>query len=156
MRETFSGNPAGEIRRDRTDVRDLRRSCRARDITPLRASNAPALGMLGDMHLPEPRGPLSEALFRDLVAARAAPATVTTAARIAPADALTDDDLQISLGVLYELHYRGFEDVADGGSGTRPCCGCAPGSSAGTSTHCAGWPGRSTSPTSRSTGSSRR
>ena len=29
-------------------------------------------------------------------------------------DALTDEDLQLSLAVCYELHYRGFDEVADG------------------------------------------
>jgi hypothetical protein len=65
------------------------------------------------MHLPEPRGPLSEALFRDLTAGTLAPATAETAERIAPDDVLNDDDLQISLAALYELHYRGFDDVPD-------------------------------------------
>lgn len=65
------------------------------------------------MHLPEPRGPLSEALFRNLAAGALAPGTVELAERSAPADAMVDDDLQISLAVLYELHYRGFDGVPD-------------------------------------------
>ena len=65
------------------------------------------------MLLPEPRGPLSEALFRDLTTGTLAPATAETAERIAPDDVLNDDDLQISLAALYELHYRGFDDVPD-------------------------------------------
>ena len=67
------------------------------------------------MHLPEPRGPLSEALFRDLGAgATLAPSTPAAVERLpAGRAAMDDDDLQLSLAVLYELHYRGFDDVAD-------------------------------------------
>ena len=69
--------------------------------------------MLAVMQLPEPRGPLSEALFRDLAAGTLAAATVQTADRMSPDDAMDDGDLQISLAVLYELHYRGFDGVGD-------------------------------------------
>jgi hypothetical protein len=48
------------------------------------------------MQLPEPRGPLGEALGHDLATR-----------------ALTDEDLQLSLAVCYELHYRGFDGVDD-------------------------------------------
>jgi hypothetical protein len=67
------------------------------------------------MRLPEPRGPLSEALFRDLAGATLSAATVELGDRVArgDADALADEDLQISLAVCYELHYRGFDDVAE-------------------------------------------
>jgi hypothetical protein len=68
------------------------------------------------MNLPEPRGPLSAALCRDLATRTALSATtIDHAARVAAggACALTDEDLQISLAVLYELHYRGFDGVAD-------------------------------------------
>ena len=67
------------------------------------------------MRLPEPRGPLSEALFRDLAGSTLSAATVELGDRVArgDADALADEDLQISLAVCYELHYRGFEDVAE-------------------------------------------
>ena len=65
------------------------------------------------MRLPQPRGPLSEALFRDLTAGTLAPSTVETADRTAPDGAMDDDDLQIGLAALYELHYRGFHGVAD-------------------------------------------
>jgi hypothetical protein len=68
------------------------------------------------MHLPEPRGPLSEALCRDLATRTALSATtIERADRVAAAGAcaLTDEDLQIGLAVLYELHYRGFEGVSD-------------------------------------------
>ena len=62
------------------------------------------------MLLPEARGPIG----RDLLAAMRAndPSAVPSAAG-APADPVTDDDLQLSLWVLFELHYRGFEDVAE-------------------------------------------
>jgi hypothetical protein len=66
------------------------------------------------MRLPEPRGPLSEALFRDLAGGTAlAASTVAEGEQISTADALTDEDLQISLAVCYELHYRGFEGVSE-------------------------------------------
>jgi hypothetical protein len=72
--------------------------------------------MLGTMHLPEPRGPLSDALCRDLATRTSLSATtIERADRVAAggACALTDEDLQISLAVLYELHYQGFDGVSD-------------------------------------------
>ncbi|WRL65873.1 hypothetical protein U6N30_10105 [Blastococcus brunescens] len=75
-----------------------------------------SLGMIGTMHLPEPRGPLSEALCRDLATRTTVSATtIERADRVASggACALTDEDLQISLAVLYELHYRGFDGVPE-------------------------------------------
>ena len=68
------------------------------------------------MRLPEPRGPLSDALTRDLATrTTVSEATAERAARAAAAsaDALLDDDLQLSLAVCYELHYRGFDGVTD-------------------------------------------
>jgi hypothetical protein len=68
------------------------------------------------MHLPEPRGPLSAALFLDLAGRTTLSATTIAAAgRIASgtSDAFGDDDLQISLAACYELHYRGFDGVDD-------------------------------------------
>jgi len=66
------------------------------------------------MRLPDPRGPLSEALFRDLARSSLSAAT-TEAAEGVPGGVgvLTDDDLQISLAVCYELHYRGFDGVSE-------------------------------------------
>jgi len=65
------------------------------------------------MPLPTPRGPLSEALLRALVAPPAPlPAGLATA-RLR-GSALDDDDLQLSLAVCYELHYRGVTGVDDG------------------------------------------
>jgi hypothetical protein len=67
------------------------------------------------MQLPEPRGPLSSALFADLADGTAlSPGTLDLGRRAAgSADPLRDDDLQLSLAVAYELHYRGFDGVAD-------------------------------------------
>ena len=68
------------------------------------------------MHLPEPRGPLGHALFADLASGTSlAAATLAQAERTAAAstEPLLDDDLQLSLAVCYELHYRGFDGVAE-------------------------------------------
>jgi Iron-containing redox enzyme len=71
------------------------------------------------MRLPEPRGPLTEALSADLATDMAtagplAPATLAAAERAAAvADPLHDDDLQLALAVAYELSYRGFDGVDD-------------------------------------------
>ena len=73
--------------------------------------------MIAGMRLPKPRGPLSAALCTDLAAGRPlAPGTAAAAETLlaATADPLHDDDLQLSLAICYELHYRGFDDVADG------------------------------------------
>jgi hypothetical protein len=56
------------------------------------------------MRLPSARGHVSQALFGALRGEREIPHVVVTS---------DPDDLQISLWALYELHYRGFEDVAD-------------------------------------------
>ncbi|MCW2635415.1 MAG: uncharacterized protein JWQ99_1782 [Blastococcus sp.] len=67
------------------------------------------------MRLPEPRGLLSEALASDLAAGtELSPATLELADRPGPGTAvLTDEDLQLSLAICYELHYRSFDDVSD-------------------------------------------
>jgi Iron-containing redox enzyme len=67
------------------------------------------------MRLPAPRGPLSEALFRDLTSGSAlATSTVDAAGRAAGGvGVLTDEDVQIALAVCYELHYRGFDGVSE-------------------------------------------
>jgi hypothetical protein len=72
------------------------------------------------MQLPEPRGPLSHALFADLANGTSlSPATLAQAERTAAApsdvlsDVLADEDLQLSLAICYELHYRGFDGVAE-------------------------------------------
>jgi hypothetical protein len=60
--------------------------------------------------LPPPRGPVSEALLEMLPGERA------TLPEIQPptaADPLADEDLQLSLYLCYELHYRGLPGVGD-------------------------------------------
>jgi hypothetical protein len=72
--------------------------------------------MTARMRLPTPRGPLSAALCADLVdGPTLRPGTLATAETLAVASStpLTDEDLQLSLGICYELHYRGFDDVDD-------------------------------------------
>ena len=71
------------------------------------------------MRLPEPRGPLSAALCADLAGGtELSPATLVLARDLprtdGATDVLTDDDLQLSLAVCYELHYRGFDGVDEG------------------------------------------
>jgi pyrroloquinoline quinone (PQQ) biosynthesis protein C len=67
------------------------------------------------MHLPQPRGPLSAAVIADL----AGRPTEPLADLVPPprpdvlADVFTDGDLQLALWTLYELHYRGFDEVPD-------------------------------------------
>ncbi len=56
------------------------------------------------MKLPSPRGPLSDAIFTALRDAGRMP-------RMLPRSGTEDG--QITLWALYELHYRGFEDVSD-------------------------------------------
>ncbi|CAN5752951.1 iron-containing redox enzyme family protein [soil metagenome] len=58
--------------------------------------------------LPTPRGPLSRALVAHL--AEGSPLVARIPDGI---DVLTDDDLQLALWCCYELHYQGFEGVAD-------------------------------------------
>lgn len=68
--------------------------------------------------LPTPRGPISTALLAALVRAPGAvdlgPLRAAVAARLAdPADWRTDDDVQLALLCLYELHHRGIAGVDD-------------------------------------------
>ena len=60
--------------------------------------------------LPEPRGPLSEAVVE---AVRGHTASFPAGVRC-EGDPLGDDDFHLALYVLYELHYRGFDEVHDG------------------------------------------
>ncbi len=66
------------------------------------------------MQLPQPRGPLSGAVIGAL-AGRSPLDTERLVSRVdglpEGTDLLTDDDLHLTLWVLYELHYRGFEGV---------------------------------------------
>ncbi|WP_104053579.1 MULTISPECIES: iron-containing redox enzyme family protein [unclassified Arthrobacter] len=72
------------------------------------------------MRIPAPRGPVSAALL-DLLTAPEAPSAgaltdLTEAVRRAchgAADILRDDDLQLALFCLYELHYSGLDTVPD-------------------------------------------
>lgn len=60
--------------------------------------------------LPLPRGPVSERLLAALVEP---PHDLDVSAPEAVADPLADEDLQLALYSLYELHYRGFDGVSD-------------------------------------------
>ncbi len=71
------------------------------------------------MHLPTPRGAVSTALI-DILQHGDEPAERFGALRdlveaklVLIDDLLTDDDVQITLFTLYELHYLGFDDVDD-------------------------------------------
>ena len=61
--------------------------------------------------LPAPRGSVSGRLIREL---REPPQELAPSSVPAPAEPLADEDLQLSLYLLYELHYRGFEEVDEG------------------------------------------
>ncbi len=67
------------------------------------------------MLLPDPRGPISERIVTAL--RESAPGShdvhLEVVANLPSRDSLRDDDLQLALWVLYELHYRGFDDVDD-------------------------------------------
>ena len=69
--------------------------------------------MLGHMLLPAPRGPLSAGLCHDLATGTTLAPTTVAAAEGPAAGGMDDDDLQIGLAILYELHYRGFDGVSD-------------------------------------------
>jgi hypothetical protein len=66
------------------------------------------------MRRPEPRGPVSAAVV-DALGGGDATALLPAAERgvAATSDLLLDDDLQLALFCLYELHYGGFEGVDD-------------------------------------------
>src|SRR5215218_640401 len=66
------------------------------------------------MPLPSPRGPFSDALLRTLCGADDPGMLVTRSARVSTADdLLTDDDAQLALYLMYELHYGGLGPDAD-------------------------------------------
>ena len=72
--------------------------------------------MLAPMQLPKPRGPVSAGLCADLAAGGSISARTFTAAETlvaAATDPLTDEDLQLSLAICYEMHYRGFDGIDD-------------------------------------------
>ncbi len=66
------------------------------------------------MPVPAARGPLSAAL-REILTQGAAAATFLEAVRSAApsADVLHDDDVQLTLTMLYELHLQGLVGVSD-------------------------------------------
>jgi len=66
------------------------------------------------MKLPEPCGPLSEGVVETLRARPHGPHAVPEPRAMGEVTyPLTDRDFQLALWVLYELHYRGFDDVDD-------------------------------------------
>jgi hypothetical protein len=85
------------------------------------SATAPRPGVLGSRTttLPEPVGPLTEALFAALHGASDDGASVADGGTLDPtavdsADPLADLDLQLALYVAYELHYAGFDGVDEG------------------------------------------
>ena len=66
------------------------------------------------MSLPTPRGPISAAVL-DAVSGRGVLDVPDLVARVGESqgDVLLDDDLQLALWVMYELHYGGLEGVDD-------------------------------------------
>jgi hypothetical protein len=70
--------------------------------------------MENTMHLPTPRGTTSATVLDALAAPADRDTSRTTLERLAASLSSTDprsDDFQLVLWVLYELHYRGFDDV---------------------------------------------
>ena len=65
------------------------------------------------MHLPQHRGPLTASLFGSLRSGSASD-TRSTAAALDLAPTASGADAALALWALYELHYRGFDDVDDG------------------------------------------
>src|ERR1044072_6252796 len=61
------------------------------------------------MHLPQERGPIS----RHVIQALAREGDGPLAPAFGPGEGTGDDDVQLALWMIYELHYRGFEGVAD-------------------------------------------
>lgn len=72
-----------------------------------------AAALLRPVRLPVARGPLSGAVRAILQGDPSGPLRAPLPA-VASADPVADDDLQLALYCLYELHYRGFADVDDG------------------------------------------
>lgn len=67
------------------------------------------------MHVPASRGPLSAAVLSSMVAGAPDPALPDVAAGTVAGvtDLLVDDDVQIALTLLYELHHQGLDGVDD-------------------------------------------
>ncbi len=66
--------------------------------------------MEDDVLLPDPRGPLSAQVIEALAGSRAQGSFPAPPVDL-PEDVLHDEDVQLALWVLYELHYEGFEGV---------------------------------------------
>lgn len=83
--------------------------------TPAGDGSLPAA--MRPMALPLPRGPVSESLIALLTGPEHAPvgplAVAATEALTTSDDLLVDDDLQLALFLMYELHYGGLEGVPD-------------------------------------------
>src|SRR3954453_2527612 len=69
--------------------------------------------MQGRPALPPPRGPLSEELIELLLEPAHPTGSIGGLFAAASADPVFGEDLQLSLYLLYELHYRGFGEVDD-------------------------------------------
>ena len=80
---------------------------------PVREVSARLRGHRWLMRMPSSRGPLSTALLHDLPTGTVSERTVALAGELAADthDALADDDLQISLLAVYELHHTGIDGV---------------------------------------------
>ncbi len=64
------------------------------------------------MRLPRARGPMSAAVVSALGSGQSVAGLAELWRRVpAPPEPRTDDDLHLALWVLYELHYRGFDEV---------------------------------------------
>ena len=66
------------------------------------------------MRLPTIRGPLSAGVSAALAGSRPAVDSLPTGIVDLPGDLLLDEDAQLALWMLYELHYQGFDGVDDG------------------------------------------
>jgi hypothetical protein len=73
--------------------------------------NRALLGNTTAMRMPQPRGPVSETLISALAGPPRDLPAGTWRELPAGADVCTDEDLQLSLHICYELHYRGFDGV---------------------------------------------
>jgi Iron-containing redox enzyme len=84
---------------------------------PGTTGGASPAGAMRPMALPTPRGPVGEKLTALLTGPEHAPvgelAVAATEALAASDDLLVDDDLQLALFLMYELHYGGLEGVPD-------------------------------------------
>jgi hypothetical protein len=64
------------------------------------------------MRIPEPRGPVSAALA-EVLGGRSGAVPADLERHFGDGDPMHDEDLQLTLYVCYELHYRGFDGVDD-------------------------------------------